>query len=90
MGVLGGPGADMGSLLGVSLGSWGESSPAATKTLKNRTPLERQGSLYFVICVFAVSNIAKQTRKSQFTASTDGGNLLGKTGLALERGAIVE
>ena len=31
-----------------------------------------------------------KTRKSRRTASTDGGSLLGKTGLALQRGAIFE
>jgi len=34
--------ADLGSLLGVSLGSWVGRLPAAGKRRKNRTPLQRQ------------------------------------------------
>ncbi len=78
-------GADLGFLFGVCLGSWGGRLPAAAKTLKNRTPL-----VYGVICVFFCMQNRKTTRKSRRTASTDGGNLVGNTGLAPERGAIFE
>ena len=37
--------ADLGSLLGVSLGFWGGKLPAATKNLKNNTPLQPQALL---------------------------------------------
>ncbi len=43
-------------------------------------------SLSVVICVFCDFGYG-QTRKSRRTASTHGGSLLGKTGLALEGGA---
>ena len=47
-------------------------------------------SLSVVICVFFRIQNRKTTRKSPRTARTNGGNLLAKTGLALERGAICE
>ncbi len=85
--------ADLGSLLGVSFGSWVGRLPAAAERHKNRTPVERPPrlcSLSVVIYVFLCIPNRKNTRESRRTASTDGGSLLGKTGLALERGAIFE
>ncbi len=43
-----------------------------------------------MICVFSRIQHRKQKRKSRRTASIDGGNLLAKTGLVLEGGAIFE
>ena len=94
-------GADLKSLLGVSLGSWGGRLPAAAKNHQKSYPSAAPGpfwpisfphlcSLCGVICVFSMSKIAKQTRKSRRTASTDGESLLGKTGLALQTGAIFD
>ena len=47
-------------------------------------------SLSLVICVLFCDFGYCNTRKSRRTASTDGGNLLGNTGLALQRGAVFE
>ena len=44
----------------------------------------------FVICVFVRVQNHQRKHKSRRTASTDGGNLLAKTSLVLERGAIFE
>ena len=46
-------------------------------------------SLSLVICVFVCDFGYGKPRKSRRTASTDGGSLLGKTGLALQMGAIL-
>ena len=43
-----------------------------------------------MICVFFRVQNRQKTRKSQRTASTDGGSLLANTGLVLERDAICE
>ena len=43
-----------------------------------------------MICVFSRVQNRKTKRKSRRTAGTDGGSLLAKTGLVLERGAIFE
>ena len=47
-------------------------------------------SLYVVICVFFEDFGYGKTSKSRRTASTAGGNLLGNTGLALQRGAVCD
>ena len=71
------------------------------KTFKNSTPSAAPGplcqtgffrlcSLYVVICVFFEDFGYGKTSKSPRTASTDGGSLLGNTGLALQRGAVFE
>ncbi len=93
--------ADLGSLLSVNLGSWGGRLPAAAKRRKNRTlysgrPVLTKRLPPSVLVVrrdlrgCQCPKSLNKTHTSRRTASTERGNLLHKTGLALQRGAIFD
>ena len=82
--------ADLGSLLGVSCGSWEKGCRQQLKTSKTAPLSSGLPVLPKRLPPFFRIQNRQQTRTSPRTASTDGGNLLGNTGKPLERGAIFE
>ena len=64
--------------------------PSAAPGPFSQTGFPRLCSLYVVICLFFSIQNRPKTRKSPRIASTDGGSLVAKKGLKLQRGAVFE